>query len=92
MLLDLVLWAGGASLIALGAYTARDPYARLQALRAADDNVRRYADWRGRGDREADRGITGADVMRQQLTARLRLRAAIAVAGVVLIVVGFVIR
>ena len=91
MLLNLVLWLGGVAVLAFGVSQARLPYARLKGLRAADDNVRRYEDWRGRPP-ITDRGITGADVMRQQLTDRLRLWAGVAVAGVVLIVAGFVIR
>ncbi len=92
MLLNLALWVGGAVLTVLGIYQARDPYARLKGLKAVDANARRYDDWRGGLRREDDRGVTGADVMRQVLTTRLRLWAAVGAAGIVMIVLGFVLR
>ncbi|MBA2253811.1 MAG: hypothetical protein H0W07_01685 [Chloroflexi bacterium] len=92
MLLNLALWIGGAVLTVLGIYQARDPYARLQGLKAVDANARRYADWRGGTLREEQGGVTGADVMRQMLGGRLRIWGAIAVLGVALIVAGFVLR
>lgn len=91
MLVNVVLWLGGVALLVLGVMQARAPYTRLQGLRTADENVRRYDSWRG-VRRDDDRRVTGADVMRQQLGTRLRLWASVAVVGIVLIVAGFVIK
>jgi hypothetical protein len=92
MLLNLLLWIGGAALAAFGILRARDPYARLQGLKAADANARRYADWRGGSRMDDEPGVTGADVMRRLLNARLRMWAGVAVLGIVLVVAGFALR
>ena len=47
MPINLVLWAAGAVLIAVGYLRAKGPWARYQALRAQDENIARYESWRG---------------------------------------------
>jgi hypothetical protein len=87
--LNLVLWIGGAVLVAVGYGRARGPWARYQALKAEDDNIARYDAWRG-GTR--DSGKTGASVAMEILRHQARLGALIAGLGVVLIVAGFALR
>ena len=79
----------GAALIVAGYLRARGPWARYQALREEDANVARYEAWRG-GLR--DRGTTGASVAMQVLRRQAQTGAAIAGVGLVLVVVGFVLR
>lgn len=89
--LNLVLWAAGAVLIVLGAFQMRAPLARVRELEATEANLRRYDDWRG--SRLADDSErTGADEMKDYLRSRVRLWAAVIVVGVVLVVVGFIVR
>lgn len=87
--LNIVLWAAGVVLIAVGYSRARGPWARYQELKAQDANVARYEAWRG-GIR--DDGKTGASVAMQVLRRQAQVGAAIAIAGVVLVFVGFVVR
>ena len=87
--LNLVLWIGGAVLVAVGYGRARGPWARYQALKAEDANIARYDAWRG-GMR--DRGQTGASAAMEILRHQARLGALIAGLGVVLIVAGFAVR
>jgi len=84
--LQLALWFGGVALIAIGYRRASGPWSRYQALREQDANVARYEAWRG-GLR--DNGTTGASVAMQILLRQARAGALIAVAGVVLVVIGF---
>ncbi len=88
-LLSIVVIVAGIALVALGWTRARGPWARYQALREQDANVARYEAWRG-GTR--DRGTTGASIAMEVLRRQARLGAAIAIVGVVLVVVGFFIR
>ena len=87
--LNIVLWAGGVILIAFGYSRARGPWARYQALKAQDANVARYGAWRG-GIRDDSK--TGASVAMAILLRQARIGAAIAIAGFVLVFVGFLIR
>ena len=87
--LNLVLWIGGAVLLAIGYRRARGPWARYQALKAEDANIARYDAWRG-GIR--DSGTTGASVAMEILRRQARLGALVAGLGVVLIVAGFALR
>ena len=95
MILNVVLWLAGVALIIVGYLQARAPYQRYRALRANDENIRRYEDWRG-GRRTAagrgERSVTGADVMQEQLRNRARLWGLVVIAGVVLVFLGFAIR
>ena len=92
--LNIVLWVAGVALIVVGYTQARTPWQRYRSLQATDENVRRYETWRG-GTRTAasrDSGVTGADVMRAHLRTRARIWALVAVAGFVLVFIGFAIR
>jgi hypothetical protein len=88
-LVNLALWGTGIVLVAIGYTRARGPWGRYQALRAEDAMTERYGAWRG-GVR--DDGKTGASVAMELLRRQARSAAAIAVVGVVLIVLGFLIR
>jgi len=87
--INLVLWAGGAVLVAIGYVRAKGPWARYQALKAQDENVARYESWRG-GLRNHE--TTGASVAMAMLRRQAQIGAGIAIVGAVLIVVGFLIR
>jgi hypothetical protein len=87
--LNIVLWLGGVLLIALGYSRARGPWRRYQALKEQDANVARYEAWRGgvRND-----GVTGASVAMGTLRRQAQIGAGIAIVGVVLVFIGFMIR
>jgi hypothetical protein len=87
--LNVVLWIGGAVLVAVGYRRARGPWARYQALKEQDANIARYDAWRG-GIR--DSGQTGASVAMEILRRQARLGALVAGLGIVLIVAGFAVR
>ena len=87
--LNLALWGLGIVLIAVGYLRARGPYSRYQALRSQDANVRRYEQWRG-GVR--DTSPTGASIAMQMLRRQAQVGALIALAGFVLVFVGFLLR
>jgi hypothetical protein len=86
-----VLWVAGIVLIALGAWQVRAPLARYRALQATEANLRRYDDWRGTRLVD-DTERTGADEMRDLLRGRVRLWSAVIIAGIVLVVVGLILR
>jgi hypothetical protein len=86
---NLVLWGAGIVLVAVGYTRARGPWGRYQALKAEDAMAERYGAWRG-GIR--DDGKTGASVAMELLRRLARSAAAIAVVGIALIVVGFLVR
>jgi hypothetical protein len=88
-LLSLSLIGGGVALIVVGTIRAREPYRRYMALREQDANVARYEAWRG-GSRPESK--TGASVAMDVLRRRAQIGAGIAIAGIVLVVAGFVIR
>ncbi len=85
-LLGLALIALGVVAMAVGYARARGPWARYQALKLQDQNIARYESWRG-GLR--DSGTTGASVAMDILRRQARDGALIAVAGVVIAIVGF---
>ena len=87
--LNIALWLAGVILIGVGYARARGPWARYQALKEQDANVARYESWRG-GVR-AD-SATGASVAMAILRRQARIGAAIAIVGVVLVFLGFLIR
>jgi hypothetical protein len=87
--LNIVLWLAGVALIGVGYTRARGPWARYQALKAQDENVARYGAWRG-GLR--DDSTTGASVAMEILRRQARIGAGIAIVGVVLVFLGFLIR
>ena len=88
-LLNVVLWVAGVALIAVGYTRARRPWARYQQLKEQDANVARYEAWRG-GLR--DDGSTGASVAMAVLRRQAQIGGLIAVAGVVLVFLGFLVR
>jgi hypothetical protein len=87
--LNIGLWLGGVALIAFGYARARRPWSRYRALKAQDENVARYEAWRG-GIR--DDGATGASVAMAILRRQAQTGGAVALVGVLLIVLGFVVR
>jgi len=87
--LNIACWLAGVALIAIGYSRARGPWARYQALKAQDANAARYGAWRG-GIR--DDGATGASVAMAILRRQAQIGAAIAIAGVVLVLLGFLVR
>lgn len=87
--LNLILWGVGIGLIALGYIRAREPWRRYQALKAQDANVARYEAWRG-GVRDDSK--TGASVAMELFRRQARTGAGIAIAGVILVFLGFLIR
>ena len=88
-LLNLALVVAGVALIVVGALRARGPYQRYMALKDQDANVARYEAWRG-GSRPDSK--TGASVAMDLLRRQAQIGAGIAIAGIVLVVLGFVIR
>jgi hypothetical protein len=87
--LNLLLWGAGIILIVVGYTRARRPWARYRELKAQDENVARYEAWRG-GVRDDSR--TGASVAMEILRRQARIGGAIAIAGVVLVFLGFFVR
>ena len=87
--LNLLLWAAGVVLVVVGYKRARGPWTRYQSLKEQDANVARYEAWRG-GLRGADE-TTGASVAMAILRRQARTAGAIAIAGVVLIFLGFLV-
>lgn len=85
---NLVLWVAGVVLIVVGYTRAKGPWTRYQALKEQDANVARYEAWRG-GLRSEDGGKTGASVAMDVLRRQAQIGGAIAVAGFVLIFLGF---
>lgn len=87
--LNLLLWAAGIVLVVVGTTRARGPWRRYQALKEQDANVARYEAWRG-GLR--DDGETGASIAMQVLRRQAQRAGLIAIAGIVLIFLGFLLR
>ncbi|HLA16565.1 MAG TPA: hypothetical protein VJZ72_06650 [Candidatus Limnocylindrales bacterium] len=86
---SLLFWGGGVALIVVGYLRARAPWARYKDLQAQEANVARYEAWRG-GLR--DEGPTGASVAMVLYRRQARLWGAVAIVGVGLVFVGFLIR
>ena len=87
--INLLLWGAGVAMVVIGYTRARGPWARYQALKAQDENVARYESWRG-GLRSHE--TTGASVAMDMLRGQALRAGAIAIAGVVLIFLGFLVR
>lgn len=88
---NLALWGLGIVLVAFGYTRARGPWARYQALREQEQNVARYEAWRG-GLRTTDDGSTGASVAMAGLRRQAQMAGLVAIAGFVLIFLGFLVR
>jgi hypothetical protein len=87
-LLNLGLLVAGVALIIVGTVRARAPYQRYMALKEQDANIARYEAWRGGARSDS---TTGASVAMQVLRRQAQIGAGIAIAGVVLVVVSFLI-
>jgi hypothetical protein len=88
---NIVLWIGGAVLVAIAIVRIRMPLARMNELDRLAENAKRYESWRG-GRSGPVEETTGADVMRQMLRRQVLIWATVGVVGVVLIVAGFLVR
>jgi hypothetical protein len=86
---SIALWLLGVVLIVVGYTRAKGPWSRYRMLKAQDENVARYESWRG-GARSD--GRTGASVAMELLRRQTQIAAGIAILGVVLVFMGFVIR
>jgi hypothetical protein len=87
--INLLLWGAGVVLVVVGYTRARAPWARYQALKAQDENIARYESWRG-GLR--DHETTGASVAMAMMRRQAQVAGAVAIAGILLIFLGFLIR
>jgi len=87
----LILLVAGGALVAVGLFRARGPWGRYQALREQEANVARYEAWRG-GLRTQDDGPTGASLLMAEFRRQAQLAAGIAVVGIVLVLLAFVIK
>jgi hypothetical protein len=88
-LINIAFWGLGVALIAVGYRRAKGPWSRYQALKEQDENVARYEAWRG-GAR--DTSTTGASVAMQILRRQAQSSALLAVVGVVLVFLGFLLK
>lgn len=88
---NIVLWLAGAALIAIGYVRARGPWSRYRALSEQQANIDRYEAWRG-GLRTENERPTGASVMMAEARRQAQIAGLIAIAGFVLVFVGFLIR
>jgi hypothetical protein len=88
--INLICWAFGIVLIAVGYLRAKGPYSRYQALKAQEENISRYEGWRG--TRLRDDGPSAATYMADELRRQTRIGVAIAIVGFVLVFVGFAVH
>jgi uncharacterized membrane protein len=89
MIVSAILWVAGIVLIAVGYQRGRTPWSRYQALKEQDANAARYSAWRG-GVR--DDGTTGASVAMAILRRQAQVGFGFAIAGFVLVFLGFLVR
>jgi hypothetical protein len=89
--INIACWLLGIALVMIGYARARGPWSRYQALREQQANIDRYEAWRG-GVRASDDGPTGASVAMAEFRRQAQLAGLIAIAGAVLIFLGFFIR
>jgi hypothetical protein len=88
--INLICWGIGVALIAVGYLRARGPWGRYQELKAQEANIARYEGWRG--SRLRDDGPSAASLMAEQLRRKAQMAGLVAVAGFVLVFVGFALR
>jgi hypothetical protein len=89
--INIALWLIGLALMAIGYLRFRVPWTRYQGLRAQQANIDRYEAWRGGLRSEAD-GPTGASVAMADARRQAQLAGVIAIAGVVVFAIGFLVR
>jgi hypothetical protein len=88
--INLICWGIGVALIAVGYLRARGPWGRYQELKAQEANIARYEGWRG--SRLRDDGPSAASLMAEQLRRKAQMAGLVAVAGFVLVFVGFAVH
>jgi hypothetical protein len=88
--INLICWSTGVALIAVGYVRVRGPWARYQELKAQEANIARYEGWRG--SRLRDDGPSAASLMAEQLRRKAQMAGLVAVAGFVLVFVGFAVH
>ncbi len=88
--LNLVLWGLGILLIVVGYTRARGPWGRYQEIKAQEANIARYEGWRG--TRLRDDGPSAASLMAREMLRKAQLGGLVAIAGFVLVFVGFAVR
>lgn len=89
-LVNLICWGLGVVLIAVGYLRAKEPWDRYRALKAQEANISRYEGWRG--TRLRDDGPSAASLMAQELRRKAQIGGLVAVAGFVIVFVGFAVR
>jgi hypothetical protein len=88
--INLVCWGLGIALVAVGYARARGPWARYQQIKAQEDNISRYEGWRG--SRLRDDGPSAASIMADEFRRKAQVSGLVAIAGFVLVFVGFAIH
>jgi hypothetical protein len=88
--INLICWVVGVLLIAVGYNRARGPWRRYQALKEQEANIARYEGWRG--TRLRDDGPSAASIMAQELRRQAQIAGVVAIAGFVLVFVGFAVH
>jgi hypothetical protein len=88
--INVICWVVGVLLIVVGYARARGPWHRYQALKEQEANIARYEGWRG--TRLRDDSPSAADLMAQELRRQAQIGGLVAVAGFVLVFVGFAVR
>jgi hypothetical protein len=89
----MVLLGAGIVLIVIGVIRAQGPYRRAAALREHERNLARYDSWRGgRYATGEDEGPNSAELMQRELLGQSRRWGALAIAGFVLVLAGFMLR
>jgi uncharacterized membrane protein len=88
--INLLFWAVGVVLIAVGWVRIRGPWGRYQHIKEQEANIARYEGWRG--TRLRDDGPSAASLMAQQMMARVRLWGIAMIVGFVLVFVGFAVH
>jgi hypothetical protein len=88
--LNLALWGLGVLLIVVGYMRARGPWELYQEIKAQEANIARYEGWRG--TRLRDEGPSAASLLAKELLRRAQVGGLVAIAGFVLVFVGFAVH
>ena len=88
--INLICWGVGVLLIVVGYSRARGPWRRYQNLNEQEANIARYEGWRG--TRLRDDGPSAASIMAQEMRRKAQIAGLVALAGFVLVFVGFAAR